>query len=109
MTLDGVSYTKTQLLAILNQRALGRGLISLAHQLIAVNLNVCNGSNPSSIASAIATANSLIGSNVIPPVGSDFVAPSTTDATTGTLDDWNNGIIPGVVACVTPTQHSTWG
>ena len=87
MTLGTVSYTKTQLLAILNQPALGNGLISLAHQLIAVNLNVCNGSNSSSISGAISTANSLIGSLVIPPVGSDFIAPSSSDATTNTLDD----------------------
>src|ERR1044072_8428761 len=109
MTLGTVTYTKTELLSILNQPALGNGLISLAHQLIAGNLNVCNGSTSSSCASATATATPLIGGKGTPPVGTDFVAPSTTDGTTNTLDDWNNGLIPGVVACVTAARRSTWG
>lgn len=109
MTLGTVSYTKTQLLAIFNQPADGNGLISMAHQLIAVKLNQCNGSNVASIAGAIASANSLIGALVIPPIGAGFLAPSQTSSLTNTLDNYNNGIIPGVVACATPARGSTWG
>jgi len=49
MTLGTVSYTKTQLLAIYGQPAAGNGLISMAHQLITVKLNLCNGSSPTNI------------------------------------------------------------
>ena len=109
MTLGTVSYTAAQLLSIFNTPANGNGLISLAHQLIATKLNICNGSSPTNVAATIAAADALIGGLVIPPVGGGFLAPSTTDALTNTLDDYNNGIIPGVVGCVTRTSQSTWG
>ena len=111
MLLGSVSYTKTELLSILNEPANGNGLISLAHQLIATKLNICNGSNPANIASTIANADALIGALVVPPVGSGFLAPSTTNSDTNTLDDFNNGFISGVKACPgsVPTTRSTWG
>jgi hypothetical protein len=109
MTLGTVSYTKTQLLAIYNTPASGNGLISIAHQLITVKLNACNGSNTSSIAATVTAADALIGGLVIPPVGAGFLAPGSTSAYTNTMDDYNNGIIPGVVSCVTKTTQSTWG
>ncbi len=109
MTLGTVSYTKTQLLAIFGTPAAGNGLISLAHQLIATKLNICNGSNPTNIQSTINAADALIGGLVIPPVGGGFLAPGTTSGLTNTLDDYNNGLIQGVVACVTPTHQNTWG
>lgn len=109
MTLGTVSYTQAQLLAIYNQPANGNGLISLAHQLITVKLNACNGSNTANVAATIAAADALIGGLVVPPVGGGFLAPGSTSALTNTLDDYNNGIIPGVVACATRTTQSTWG
>ena len=109
MTLGTVSYTKQQLLDIYNQPANGNGLISLAHQLITAKLNLCNGSNPANIAATIAAADAAIGGLVVPPVGGGFLAPGSTDGFTNTLDDWNNGIIPGVVSCATKTTTSTWG
>jgi hypothetical protein len=42
-------------------------------------------------------------------VGGGFLAPASTSALTNTLDDWNNGIIPGVVSCATKTTKTTWG
>jgi len=51
----------------------------------------------------------LIGGLVVPPVGGGFLAPGSTSALTNTLDDYNNGIIPGVLNCATKTSQSTWG
>jgi len=97
------------MLSIYNTPAGGNGLISLAHQLITVKLNLCNGSSPTNIAATVAAADALIGGLVIPPVGGGFLAPGSTSGLTNTMDDWNNGIIPGVVGCVTRTSQSTWG
>ena len=109
MMLGTVAYTQAQLLAIYNTPAGGNGLISLAHQLITVKLNACNGSNTAAVAATIAAADALIGGLVIPPVGGGFLAPASTSALTNTLDDYNNGIIPGVINCATKTTTSTWG
>jgi hypothetical protein len=109
MTLGTVSYTKTQLLANFGTPATGNGLISLAHQLITTKLNICNGSNPTNIAATVAAADAQIGGLVCPPVGSGFLSPGSTSGNTNTLDDYNNGIIPGVVNCATRTSQSTWG
>ena len=109
MLLGTVAYTQTQLLSIYNTPASGNGLISLAHQLITAKLNICNGSDGTNINATIAAADALIGGLVVPPVGGGFLAPSSTSSLTNTLDDWNNGIVPGVVACATRTTQSTWG
>jgi hypothetical protein len=110
MTLGTVGgYTQAQLLSIFNTPANGNGLISLAHQLITAKLNICNGSNPANIAATITAADALIGGLVVPPVGAGFLAPGTTSALTQTLDDWNNGLIPGVVSCATKSTQTTWG
>jgi hypothetical protein len=109
MLLGTVAYTQAQLLSIYNTPAGGNGLISMAHQLITVKLNLCNGSSPTNIAATVAAADALIGGLVVPPVGGGFLAPGTTSGLTNTMDDWNNGIIPGVVGCVTKTTQSTWG
>jgi hypothetical protein len=109
MTLGTVSYTKAQLLDILNSPAQGNGLLSLAHQLISVKLNLCNGSDPTAVAGDIASADALIGGLIAPPVGSGQLAPSATSALTETLDQYNNGKIGGVANCPTPVLNRTWG
>jgi hypothetical protein len=109
MLLGTVAYTQAELLSIYNQPANGNGLISLAHQLITAKLNLCNGSDGTNINATIAAADALIGGLVVPPVGGGFLAPASTSALTQTLDDWNNGIIPGVVSCATKTTKTTWG
>ena len=109
MTLGTVAYTKAELLAIYFEPVAGNGLISLAHQLITTKLNICNGSNPTNIAATVAAADALIGGLVVPPSGGGFLAPATTSGLTNTLDDYNNGIIPGVINCATKTTSSTWG
>jgi hypothetical protein len=109
MTLGTVSYTKSQLLQIFSTPARGNGLISLAHQLITIQLNLCNGSNPAPVSAAVSSANALLGGLVVPPIGSGSLAPSLCSSLTQTLDDYNNGRTSGVVSCVTPVKSSTWG
>jgi len=96
LALGTTSYTQSQLLLIYDQPVGGNGLISLAHQLITTKLNQMNGASvPSNVATAIATADALIGGNVVPPVGSDSLAPSATSSLTCTLDIYNNGCSAG--------------
>jgi hypothetical protein len=109
LTLGTVNYTKTQLLSILNESVGGNGLISLCHQLIAAKLNIAQGADPTAASASIAAADAQIGGLVCPPVGSGFLSPASTSATTQTLDDYNNGITgPGHCGTV-PTQPTTWG
>jgi hypothetical protein len=91
LTLGGVEYTDAQLQAILDTPAKGNGLIAMAHQLIAAKLNVANGADDSAVAASIAAADALIGSLVVPPVGSGSLASSDTSALTGALATYNEG------------------
>jgi hypothetical protein len=110
MILGSVDYSKNQLLAIFNEPASGNGLISLAHQLTAAQLNICNGSDPGPIASTIAAADALIDGLVCPPIGSGYLAPSATSALTEQLDRYNNGKLGGVINCPTRVRtNATWG
>lgn len=91
LTLGNISYTADQLLSILNTPASGNGLLALAHQLIAAKLNIANGSDGSAIAADIAAADALIGNLIIPPIGSDYLAPGSTSALTTALSNYNEG------------------
>lgn len=96
LTLGTVVYTDLQLQAIFDTPAQGNGLITLAHQLIAAKLNIANGADGSSVAAAIAAADTLIGGLVVPPVGAGSLPPSTTSSLVTTLGSYNEGIIgPG--------------
>jgi hypothetical protein len=109
LTLGTVVYTAAELMDILDEPVNGNGLISLAHQLIAAKLNIANGADPSAAAAAIASADAMIGSLVVPPIGSGYLDPSDTSALTQTLDDYNNGVIgPGHCGSV-PVRPTTWG
>lgn len=72
------TYTQAELLAIFRTPVRGNGLVSLAHQLIAAKLNVAaNGAAPPpGVADAIAEADALIGSRVVPPIGNGFLSPA---------------------------------
>ena len=94
LTLGSQTYTKAELLAILNTPVGGDASLNLAHQLIAAKLNIAAGSDPTPIASTIAHADSLLAmfSGKLPY----HVAPSSnigqmmvSDAST--LDNYNNG------------------
>jgi hypothetical protein len=92
LTLGTVLYTDLQLLGIFNQAPSGgNGLVSLAHQLIAAKLNIASGADGSAVASAIASADALIGGLVVPPVGAGSLPTSATSALNATLTSYNEG------------------
>jgi hypothetical protein len=96
LTLGTVTYTKAQLISILNTPVKGNGLISLSYQLIAAKLNAAGGASvPPDVASAIAAADALIGGLVVPPVGSGSLSPDSTSSLNTTLDTYNNGLAAG--------------
>lgn len=95
LSLGTTSYNQAGLLSILGQPVGGNGLISLAYQLIAAKLNIAKGADGLTVAAAISSADGLIGSLVVPPVGSGFLDPSSTSSLTAELDTYNNGNTPG--------------
>jgi hypothetical protein len=60
LTLGGVTYTKAQLLAIMNNSTVSDASIILAKQLIAALLNQANGSSPLPLCGVVADANTLL-------------------------------------------------
>jgi len=91
ITLGTVVYTDVEALMILNYAPVGNGLVTLAHQLIAAKLSIANGAVPTpAVAAAIIAADALIGSLVVPPIGSGFIDPSVTGTLIDTLNDWLN-------------------
>ncbi len=109
LTLGTVSYTQAQLLAIFGQPVQGNGLVSLAHQLIAAKLNILNGADPTAASATIAAADALIGSLVVPPIGSGSLPTNQTNSLTQVLDNYNNGVIGPGHCGSTPAEPSTWG
>jgi hypothetical protein len=91
LSLGDVVYTDLELQAIFDTPAGGNGLVALAHQLIAAKLNVANGADPAAALVPIAAADALIGSLVVPPVGSGSLPSSQTSALVGALADYNEG------------------
>ena len=92
MTLGTVAYTKAQLINILKTPVKGNGLIALAHQLIAANLNILSGASATDISATITSANTLIGGLIVPPVGSGSLAPSAVSSLVQALEQYNEGI-----------------
>lgn len=112
MQLGSNSYTSAEIMNILNENVGGNGAISLAHQLIATKLNVCQGANPAAVAACITAADALLsgcGLDKIPPIGPCNLAPEATSATTQCLDDYNNGLTGPGHCPATPARKSTWG
>jgi hypothetical protein len=103
LTLGTVTYSESQLCAILNTPVVGNGLIDLAHQLIAAELNIANGADPSSIQATIDLANAMIGNLV---VGTDTLPTSQTSPLVAALDAFNTGTT-GPGHCPTPTPTPT--
>ena len=107
-TLGNVSYDQTQLLAIFHEPARGNGLGSLAHQLIAVELNIAQGAIYFDVETALNDAHALIGSLIVPPVGAGNIHPRDTSALIQILDDFNNGVI-GPGHCSVSVENVSWG
>jgi len=93
LQLGNTTYTQDQLLSILHQPVRGNGLVLLAHQLIAAELNITNGAAGSCIQQTIADANALIGDLVIPPVGTGYLSPTDVSALAETLDQYDEGML----------------
>lgn len=91
LMLGSLSYDKAELIAILKTPVKGNGLVQLAHQLIAAKLNIANGADDADIAAAIAQADALIGTLLVPPVGDGELETRVTSALNDTLDAFNNG------------------
>ena len=109
LTLGTHVYTQAQLIAILSQPSLGNGLTILCHQLIAAKLNVYLASPPAGIASAIASADGMVGSLVPPSIGSGSLPSTTVNSLSTQLDDFNNGKTGSDRCAPTSASTSTWG
>lgn len=112
MTIGTVAYTKAQLLAIYAEPVSGNGLISLAHQLTAVKLNIASGAiAPAMTLAAVAAADAMIGNLVVPPIGSGFLSPATTSNLNDILEAFNAEEGKGTIQCQgqTASHVHTWG
>ncbi len=109
LKLGSVTYTSSQLLSIFHTPAQGNGLLILAHQLIATKLNIAQGADPTPVSGIIADADALIGSLVVPPIGSGWLDPAVVDADAQALDSYNNGNTYVPHCGTTPSNLSTWG
>jgi hypothetical protein len=108
MTLGTVTYTKAELMQILDYQAQGNGLLQLAHQMIAVELNLTHGADPLDVEGALADAHALVGGLLIPPIGSGYLDPEVTNSVAQVMDDYNNGVIgPGHCPPIS-TAPSSW-
>ena len=92
LTIGGVTYTESQLIAILQTPPQGGdATYILIHQLIAAELNVANGADSSSIASTITAADNYLSAH---PLGSNPQGAAHDEGTSlaSTLDNFNSGI-----------------
>jgi hypothetical protein len=92
LTLGGVTYTKAQLINILNRPTMGDASLILAQSEIAALLNLANGSNPVPICDTIADADGALNGCHVPC----NISPRTTTGQTmisdaNALDNYNNG------------------
>jgi len=94
LMLGSQTYTKTELLNILNNPGAGDASMILAVQLIAAKLNIANGSDPTPVSTTITHADSLLSmfSGKLPyhvKTSSAIGQMMVSDA--NTLDNYNNG------------------
>lgn len=116
---SGHLYTASELCSIFNAPAAGNCLISLAHQLIAAKLNLANGATDcAALDAAIASATSIIGTKIIPPVGSGSITGGACGSVGPTIDaltDYNEGGLcsPNCHGSTPfgaqPTERAPWG
>lgn len=94
LVIGGQTYTKLELIAIMEAPTAGNGVMSLVQQLIAAKLNILNGASGATIAAAIAAADAMIdaaGGKIVPPYTSVFLDPSVTSALNDQLTAYNEG------------------
>ena len=113
MQLGSNFYTQADLLLILNQPVGGNGAISMAHQLIAAKLNICQGANSAAVVACVNAADAQLvancGANLIPPLGPCYLAPGSTSANTQCMDNYNQGITGPGHCDIVKTKKITWG
>ena len=96
LTLGTQSYTKTELLAILNTSTQTDASLILARQLIAAKLNIANGSDSAPVSSTIADADTLLSafSGKLPyKVKSSSVTGQSMTADAAVLNNYNNALL----------------
>lgn len=110
LKLGSQTYTRDELLDLLDTSPRGDASLTLAHQLIAAKLNLAEGRDPDAIASTVEHADTLL-SKLAGTLPYD-VAPSSPDgramtSDAGVLDRYNNGRLtprcgPPPAAATTP-------
>ena len=103
------TYTKQQLLTILNTPVKGDASLILAHQLIAAKLNIAAGAiAPAPVPATIIAADAAIGSSLIPMnIKSSTSLGKTMTSLASTLDSYNNGKLnPGCGSTLSMAQTS---
>lgn len=110
MRLGNVVYTKAQLISILARSARGNGLVSLAHELIAAKLNLFAGAQASpATVQAINSADALIGSLVVPPIGNGFLNPYSTNRLTDDIEEFSSDEDEHECVRVVAVRSRSWG
>jgi uncharacterized delta-60 repeat protein len=99
LTLGSQSYTKAELLAILNASTQTDASLILARQLIAAKLNIANGSDPAPVNSTVAHADGLLsgfGGKLPYKVRPSSVIGQAMTADGSVLNNYNNALLtPG--------------
>jgi hypothetical protein len=97
LTLGSVTYTKAQLMNILNSSSMGDASLILAKSEIAALLSLANGSNPTPICDTIADADAALDGCTVPcKVGPKTVLGQRMVSDGNTLDSYNlDNLTPG--------------
>jgi len=94
LKLGDVTYTRPQLISILDDPTRGDASVVLAKQLITTLLNLANGSNPAPICSTIADANLALGGCTVPcDIGPETSRGQTMVSDANRLDTYNSGAL----------------
>jgi uncharacterized delta-60 repeat protein len=101
LALGGQTYSKSELLALLNASSNTDASLILARQLIAAKINVANGADPAPVSSTISHADSLLATfaGKLPyKVKSSSAVGASMTADTTILTNYNNGLLtPGCI------------
>ena len=99
LTLGTVTYSKTQLLSILNNPTTGDASVILAKAEIATLLSLANGSNPAPICATVADADDALDGSIVPAkVGPKTVSGQRMVGDSNTLSSYNSGNLTPVCA-----------
>jgi hypothetical protein len=107
LTIGGKTYTKAQLISILQTPPKGDATYILIHQLIAALLNQASGADTSTVNQTITDAQAFLAAH---PLGSNPSDPDRQKAINlaNKLDQFNNGLIgPGHCREEVPTKTAT--